>query len=40
MIYEQRKTHDTRNNGLFMIHNDLDLQSGGLKLYVGFPVVL
>ena len=30
----------TRNNGLFMSHNDLDLQTGDLKLYVCFPVVV
>ena len=30
----------TRNNGLFMSHNYLDLQTGDLKLYMCLPVVL
>ena len=30
----------TWNNGLFVRHNDLDLQTGDLKLYVCLPVVL
>ena len=30
----------TTNNGLFMRHNDLDLQMGDLELYVCIPVVL
>ena len=30
----------TRNNGLFMSHNDLDLQTGDLILYGCLPVVM
>ena len=37
---ENIHSHCTRNNGLFMSHNDLDLQTGDLKLYECLPVVL
>ena len=30
----------TSSNGMFMSHNDIDLQTGDLKFYVCLPVVM
>ena len=40
LYIEKINSYCTRNNGLFMRHNYLDLQTGDLKLYVRLPVVL
>ena len=37
---ENIHSYSTRNKGLFMYHNDLDLQIRGLKLYVCLPYVM
>ena len=37
---ENINSYCTRNNGLFMSHNDPDLQTSDLKLYVCIPVVM
>ena len=36
---EKIHSHCTRSNGLFMSHNDLDLLTGDLKIYVCLTVV-
>ena len=40
LYIENIHSYCTRNNGLFINHNDLDLQTGDLKLYVCLPVVM
>ena len=40
LYIENIHSYCTRNNGLFLSHNDLDLQTGDQKLYVCFPVVM
>ena len=40
LYIENIHSHCSRNNGLCMNHNDLDLQTGDLKLYVCLPVVM
>ena len=40
LYIENIHSHCTRNNGLFMNHNDLDLQIGDLKLSVCLPIVM
>ena len=40
LYIENIHSYSTKNNGLFMCHNDLGLQTGDLKLYVYLPVVM
>ena len=40
LYIENIHNYCTRNNGLFLSQNDLDLQTGDLKLYVCLPVVM
>ena len=40
LYIENIHSYCTRNNGLFMGHNDLDIQTGDLRLYVCLPVMM